>query len=516
MLVVNGQFPGPTIEANWGDVLNITVNNQLPNNGTSMHWHGMRQLNSNEMDGVNGITECPIAPGDSRTYIFQATEYGTSWYHSHFSAQYGEGVQGPILIHGPSSMDYDEDLGTVSVTDWYNRTACQEDYFAERTGPPNATNYLLNGINATPDGSSGQRAQWNFQAGKKYLLRLINTSIDNHFKIQIDNHVLNVVSTDFVQIQPYQTTSLNLGIGQRYDVIVEANQQVSSYFLRAINQESCGVNYNTGLGNSNGIIQYNGASSALPTSTAYAFTNACEDEPLASLVPMVTKTVDNGPFEAQASSLPVNVTKVDVAGESLYRWQLNDNIQDINWSNPTLAQVASGNTSYADDECVIELAQADVWTYWVIQNDFLVPHPMHLHGHDFSILGNGAGYFNDALIGTLNFHNPPRRDVTLLPASGYVVIAFLTDNPGAWLMHCHIAYHISEGLGLQFVEMPSKIPNVYGESQAEFAQTCNAWKAYEAANPEYQKEDSGLRRRDPFENGFFTRNPANILKRNER
>lgn len=75
----NGQYPGPTIRANWGDTIQVTVHNELTNNGTSVHWHGVRQLGSNEMDGTNGMTECPIAPGTTRTYEFVATQYGTSW-----------------------------------------------------------------------------------------------------------------------------------------------------------------------------------------------------------------------------------------------------------------------------------------------------------------------------------------------------------------------------------------------------------------------------------------------------
>jgi FtsP/CotA-like multicopper oxidase with cupredoxin domain len=175
----------------------------------------MRQLNSNEQDGVNGVTECPIAPGDSKTYRFQTTEYGTTWYHSHFSAQWGDGVQGPIIIHGPSSANYDEEIGTIIVSDTYNLTTFQEAHFAERTGPPAASNYLLNGQNVKPDGSAGQRSVWTVQKGKKYLFRFINTSVDNHFKIMIDNHIMTVIQSDFVPIEPYNTTSIDLGIGMR-------------------------------------------------------------------------------------------------------------------------------------------------------------------------------------------------------------------------------------------------------------------------------------------------------------
>jgi hypothetical protein len=66
------------VVADWGDNLEITVTNNLQHNGTGIHWHGVRQWNSNEQDGVNGITECPIAPGASKVYKFKATQYGTT------------------------------------------------------------------------------------------------------------------------------------------------------------------------------------------------------------------------------------------------------------------------------------------------------------------------------------------------------------------------------------------------------------------------------------------------------
>lgn len=110
-----GQYPGPLVECNIGDQLVIKVNNQLPDGqGTSIHWHGMYQANSNWMDGTVGVTQCPIPPGQSFTYNFTVSEQrGTYWWHSHMQAQYTDGILGPLIIHDPSepSIDeYDEDL----------------------------------------------------------------------------------------------------------------------------------------------------------------------------------------------------------------------------------------------------------------------------------------------------------------------------------------------------------------------------------------------------------------------
>jgi FtsP/CotA-like multicopper oxidase with cupredoxin domain len=73
--LVNNQFPGPTIEANWGDWIEVTVTNNIPDEGTAIHWHGLLQKQTPYMDGIPGNNQCPIAPGKTFTYRFQA---GTS------------------------------------------------------------------------------------------------------------------------------------------------------------------------------------------------------------------------------------------------------------------------------------------------------------------------------------------------------------------------------------------------------------------------------------------------------
>lgn len=83
----NGSLPGPRIQACWGDRVEITIQNSLKENGTAIHWHGLRQWKSGHMDGVNAVTQCPIPPGTQFTYGFNMTQYGTTWYHSHYSLQ---------------------------------------------------------------------------------------------------------------------------------------------------------------------------------------------------------------------------------------------------------------------------------------------------------------------------------------------------------------------------------------------------------------------------------------------
>lgn len=128
------------------------MKNNLQYNGTTVHWHGVRQLHSLEMDGVPGVSQCPIAPGQSYTYRFVATQYGTSWYHSHYSLQYGDGLAGPLTVHGPSSANYDDPKDPFLMTDWIHRSWFQE-FQSELNGvPPPATSILLNGQGIHPIG----------------------------------------------------------------------------------------------------------------------------------------------------------------------------------------------------------------------------------------------------------------------------------------------------------------------------------------------------------------------------
>lgn len=120
-ILVNGAFPGPTIEANWGDWIQVTVNNRLEE-GTALHWHGFLQKGTPWYDGVPSVDQCPLAPGSSFTYRFRAELYGSSWYHSHYSAQTAGGMFGPIVIYGPhDNAEYDIDIGPVLINDWFHR-----------------------------------------------------------------------------------------------------------------------------------------------------------------------------------------------------------------------------------------------------------------------------------------------------------------------------------------------------------------------------------------------------------
>ncbi|KAM0333181.1 hypothetical protein ACHAQA_001841 [Verticillium albo-atrum] len=489
-MLINGQFPGPTIVADWGDWVKINVHNKLQHNGTSIHWHGMWQKNTNDQDGANGATECPIPPGASKTYLFRMHQYGTGWYHSHFSAQYGNGVVGTMQINGPASANYNVDLGPFPISDWYYETADWLERQAELVShgpPPDSDNILFKGKHVNGKGG-GQYSRTKLQPGKKHRLRLINTSVDNAFTVSMVGHTFTVIEADFVPVVPVKKDTLFMTVGQRYDVIIEANQKVDNYWLNATLAGSgfCGT---TNIKQPAAIFSYNGASQTkLPTKPGTPVVAACADT--VGFNPVVTKGAPKKEFQKNQDYLDVSLTTPVIDNVPVFRWEVNGSSIDIQWDKPILEYVRERKNNWPRAANVIDIPRANVWTWWVIENLGPVPHPMHLHGHDFLVLGTGNGKFDRATgANALNFNNPMRRDVAELPGSGYLVIAFKTDNPGAHLLHCHIAWHVSRGLSVMFLERKGDIPKTLNLNNLE--PNCKAWRAYEPTAV-WQQSDSGL------------------------
>lgn len=360
----------------WGDTLSITVINNLQDNGqvtsysfgtifltyhrTSMHWHGIRQMNSGIMDGTSGVTECPIPPnGGTKTYTFLLTQFGTSWYHSHYSAQYGDGVLGPIVIAGPATANYDIDLGAMPITDWWYQTAYQVASNAALLGiPPAGITALINGTMVGPDGGAYNKVT--LTAGKRYRLRLINTSVNNHFRVSLDNHNLTVIQADFVPTIPYTAEWIFIAIGQRYDVIINANQAIDNYWFRAVVMTDCGANDNSAI---QSIFSYVGATDTDPTSTSTTTApQNCNDE--SGLTPYVVKNVTSTNFLAESQELDVLLdVGVSSSGALITVWNVNSSAINVDWTDPTLSYVAAGNTSYPTDLNLIQLPTANTVSF---------------------------------------------------------------------------------------------------------------------------------------------------------
>jgi FtsP/CotA-like multicopper oxidase with cupredoxin domain len=498
VILVNGGFPGPLIEANWGDKISVNVFNNISgeDEGTSLHWHGFLQTGTPEMDGVPGVTQCPIAPGKSFTYEFIAEVYGSSWYHSHYSAQYSGGAVGPIVVHGPSSVNYDIDVGPVMLSDWYHKK--QEDLVDAMLQPGNgpqsldvpSDNNLINGrgnfdcstVSAgdnTPCVSNAGIAKFSFTKGKTHRLRLVNSGSAGVQRFSIDSHTMTVIANDFVPVKPYNTTVVTLGVGQRSDVLVTANAggNSSAFWMRS--NITCGPAQQP---YALAAIYYDGANTNLaPTSSAWnepAYTS-CANDDLTLTEPLYAIDVAQ-PDVTQI--MPIGLT---VNGTGVTLITFNNVSAKVDYNSPVLENTVAGHLNFSQAANVINFAENNTIRV-VVSNGSPLAHPMHLHGHNFQVLNFGTGTTWDGTV--INSANPLRRDTMLVEAGGYLAIQF-TANPGSWAWHCHIAWHASAGffsvlnVGVNEVEK-MVLP-------ASIGQTCTDWSAY-TSNYVVDDTDSGV------------------------
>lgn len=273
----------------------------------------------------------------------------------------------------------------------------------------------------------------------------------------------------------------NTPSGQRYDVIVNANQTVGNYWFRVSTGVGCdGPTEKTD--NLGAIFRYDGAPASDPTSVGITLPSGCSDE-------TVTPFLALNPPAPSSSPTQLTLTLDTTAGVF---WKVNGEAMHIDWTKPTLQYIQNGTyTLPADDNGLTVSGTSTTWVYWLIQNNTPLPHPMHLHGHDFYVVGQGAG---SGVGASLQLTNPIRRDTATVPSGGYLTLAWKADNPGAWLLHCHIPFHISGGLGVQFIERGSEVLNTIGDLSA-FNQGCKTWTSYQNSIPNFDQGDSGLRRR---------------------
>lgn len=181
---------------------------------------------------------------------------------------------GGIIINGPATANYDVDLGTVILNDWSHQSMTSLFSTAESRGPPELDTALINGTMVWE--GAGSYFETTIESGKIHRLRFINAAVDTTFKFSVDEHNLTVIAADLVPIIPYDTETVTIGNGQRYDVLIDATESTGDFWLRAIPQTSCSDNGNTD--NILGIVRYDSNSTSNPNSTAFTFLDSCLDD----------------------------------------------------------------------------------------------------------------------------------------------------------------------------------------------------------------------------------------------
>lgn len=230
--VVNNQLPGPPIIVCYEDTIVVDVTNELLE-PTDIHWHGIHQVNTPWMDGTQFVTQYPIQPSETIRYKFAADMPGTFFYHSHYSNQRALGVFGSLIIRrarDPAENLYDVDTNVIVLNDWFYDGDIYKAY-----------NILINGLGQKQNGSqTATFSEFHVKKGLRYRFRVIYSSNTNcTLDISVDNHTLTVVSSDSFDFKPITVESIGITSGERYDFIVNANQKVGTYWIRARGNYQC-------------------------------------------------------------------------------------------------------------------------------------------------------------------------------------------------------------------------------------------------------------------------------------
>ncbi|KAK8713932.1 hypothetical protein V6N13_149134 [Hibiscus sabdariffa] len=415
-----------------------------------------------------------------------------------------------VIISTPFAACFDSHLMLMEVQkkflkcclnllagEWWNANVIDVEQQAIATGAlPNLSDaYTINGWpgDLYPC-SQNQMYKLNVEAGKTYLLRIVNAALNSQLFYKIANHNLTVVAVDASYTKPYVTDVLVIAPGQTVDALLAADQDVGSYYMAA-------SAYSTAAGlpfdntTTRGLVVYGGAPStatplmpALPafndTLTAHKFTSnltGLKDGPHWVQVP---RTVDYGmfvtiglglepcpanktclgPMGAKPSASMNNQSFVPPTGLSL-RQAFISNVNGVfNTDFPAKPPIefdytnASINNNppslFAPKVTKVTKLNFNSTVEMVLQNTAILGvenHPMHIHGLNFHVLAQGFGNYNPAEHRNIfNLVDPQIRNTIGVPVGGWAVIRFRVNNPGVWIMHCHLDAHLSYGLATVF------------------------------------------------------------------
>ncbi|KAK7519477.1 putative ferrooxidoreductase Fet3 [Phyllosticta citriasiana] len=448
---INGKWPLPVLNLTKGDRVIANVYNDLGNQSTSIHWHGFFHHGTNDMDGPPHVVQCEIAPGSMFTYNFTLEQSGLYWYHSHSRGQYPDGLRQALIITDPENPylgQYDEEL-VVTLSDWYHdqMPGLLKDFISVKnpTGAEPVPNSAL--MNET------QNFELSVQPGKTYLLRLVNIGAFASHYFWIEGHNLTIVEVDGVWTKPAETNMIYLTSAQRYSVLVKMKNDTTKNYPMVGSMDTdlfdaipSDLNYNV---------------------TGYLIYDKHGHRPQPYVLDEFGPYDDFNLEPIDGVALYKNPDQVIVLNMSMNNLGDGANyafFNDITYTAqkvPTLYSVLSSGSAatnpviYGHDTNSYVLMKDQVIDV-VLNNMDTGKHPFHLHGHNFQVLYRSPeeeGFFNST--NTTNFPAVPmRRDTIMARPTGNFLIRFRADNPGVWLFHCHLTWHLDAGLAMSMIEAP--------------------------------------------------------------
>lgn len=420
----NGTVPGPEIRVKQGERLRITVENGLDEE-TTVHWHGVRVPNA--MDGVPHLTQHPIDAGKSFVYEFDAVDAGTFWYHPHHRSfeQVGRGLYGPLIVEEPEPIRVDRDVTWV-LGDWrLTKSAEIRDDFGNMHdamhGGRVGNTVTING--RVPD-------SFTVQSGERIRLRLVNSANARIFGLDFGSHQPVVIALDGQPVEPHPPEGglIVLGPAMRADVILDmaadagSRVSVTDRFYEGLEYRLVDLVY----GDKPLRDKTPDWPVALPPNPLLepdlemgirhevTFNGGMMGAMVMQEMGGSMGNMGKDPSGATGGNMGNMMNMMHSGGF----WFINGVAAEGHIMDPML-------TLARDKSHVIAMTNATAWH-----------HPIHLHGHSFRVISRNG--------------EPTRyrewQDTVLMSPRERVEIAFVADNPGNWMFHCHILEHQAAGM----------------------------------------------------------------------
>ncbi|WP_085026566.1 multicopper oxidase family protein [Ensifer aridi] len=412
----NGTVPGTLVRLRQGEPTRLLVENRLDQE-TTVHWHGIRLPNA--MDGVPGLTQPPIRPGESFVYEFTPQDAGTFWYHPHANSleQLGRGLAGALIVEEREPMAVDRDL-LWFLADW---RLTEEGGIAPRFG---------NRMEAAMSGRVGNTVTLNgraseaesFRAGERVRLRLVNASLARIMALRFEGHSPVTVAIDGQPCDPHEPAGgrLLLGPAMRIDVVLDMQGEPGKRYA-VIDDFYDGLAYRlTEL-----------AYEERPPLRTHPL-DASLDLPRNPLPEPDLATADRHGLTLQGGMMSGMMMRGGVMQGAGMMHGMMGMGGGAAWAINGMSMTGDGHagmepalTFQRGRSVVLKLRNETAW--W---------HPMHFHGHSLRVLSR-------------NGKPVPHRqwqDTVLVAPKEVVEAAFVADNAGDWMLHCHVMDHQMAGL----------------------------------------------------------------------
>ena len=415
----NGRVPGPEIRVRQGDRLRVAVTNRLAES-TTVHWHGVRVPNA--MDGVPELTQAPIAAdGGTFTYEFEARDAGTYWYHPHSRSfeQIERGLHGVLVVEERKPPEVDRDVTWV-LDDWrLRRDASIADDFVSFFDVSHAGRI---GNTVTVNGAIAERFE--VRSGERVRLRLVNVANARSFGLQFAGHRPRIIAFDGQPVEPHEPEDATVVVGssQRVDLVIDAaGEPGSRHVVRDVFYPRQAFRLLDLVYRDEAPLRATRSAPKLePNDIPEPDLARAQSHEIVLTGGMMGGRLPEDPLPERAAR---RLRQALGAREADPVWAINGVAMTGDHSHKPLLAFKRGASVVLD-----------------LRNDTAWPHPMHLHGHVFRVLSRNG--------------RPTRfrewRDTVLLAARESTSVAFVADNPGDWMLHCHILEHQAGGMMATF------------------------------------------------------------------